>query len=287
MKVIWDSLRRDAWTAAVGGAPLQQHWAYGAVAARMGAQVRRAQVRAPNGQLGYVQCILRRFGPLRVAWHGVQTPWGGVVAGSLRFEGPLIWLSPGGGGANVGAGCDSAVVDLARPNLRAALHGKWRNRLCAAERLGTPVFEISGLPDWLIATEKVQQKQARYRNFPQAWMMSWARYAPGSICTLTAGPQDAPIAASAFLMHGQSATYLMGWTGDEGRSVSAHNLLIWHAMSRFSKAGLLSLDLGGIGPSTPGLNRFKMGTGATLRQTPSLKARYISKSTTIRDPALA
>ncbi|NCO21536.1 MAG: GNAT family N-acetyltransferase [Rhodobacterales bacterium] len=277
MDVIWDRLRRSEWQDAIGAAALQQQWDYGAVAARLGGAVRRAQVVMPGGAQYFVQCLVRRVGPLRCVWHGLPTPVGAAVAQSLRGEGPLIWVSPGGGGLRVAGARCHAVLDLTVPDLRSGLYGKWRNRLVLAERHGLPVMHSHDMPAWLISAERAQQRRAGYRNMPTRWIAAWQRYAPHGLLTLTAGAPDAPLAAAAFLRHGTSATYLMGWNGDEGRRLSAHNLLIWQAMLRLSTSGVQVLDLGLISPGTPGLNRFKRGTGASLRVLAPVSARLVGR----------
>ncbi len=278
MDVIWDKLRRSEWEAAIGGAPLQQHWDYGAVAFRMGATVRRAEVLGPGGCVWYLQCILRRVGPLRIGWHPMASDGSLAAALSLRREGPLLWLSGNEGRLRMARGHERAVIDLTVPDLRAELTGKWRNRLSVAERRRVTVCESPDIPVWLRSAERDQQKRARYRNLSARWIDTWIRRAAGGTLTLIAGPPDAPVAATTFLLHGSSATYLMGWTGDEGRRLSAHNLLLWTAMERLARRGMSSLDLGRIDPKTPGLNHFKCGTGATIRQASALYAWPVARA---------
>ncbi len=73
------------------------------------------------------------------------------------------------------------------------------------------------------------------------------------------------VAGVLFLLHGQSATYQIGWSSDEGRQVNAHHILLWQAREELRKRGIEDLDLGGFNDedSAAGLKKFKMGTGAT------------------------
>jgi lipid II:glycine glycyltransferase (peptidoglycan interpeptide bridge formation enzyme) len=65
-----------------------------------------------------------------------------------------------------------------------------------------------------------------------------------------------------FLVHGSTATYHVGWTGDAGRCASAHNLLLWRAMEALQRRGVRRIDLGLLDTvNTPGLARFKLGAG--------------------------
>ena len=90
---------------------------------------------------------------------------------------------------------------------------------------------------------------------------NWAAEQTGSCC----GP--ATVAGMLFLRHGRSATYHIGWSNADGKRGGAHNLLMWRAMQGLKAAGVRWLDLGGIATDHGiGLARFKLGTGATVRQ---------------------
>ena len=81
------------------------------------------------------------------------------------------------------------------------------------------------------------------------------------IVLLEAWHEGELVAGELFVTHGQAATYLVGWTTPKGREVSAHNGLLWDAVARLKKEGIRTLDLGGLTPEAPGLNRFKEGLG--------------------------
>jgi lipid II:glycine glycyltransferase (peptidoglycan interpeptide bridge formation enzyme) len=74
------------------------------------------------------------------------------------------------------------------------------------------------------------------------------------------------IASMLFLVHGRVATYQIGWSGEEGRRLSAHQLCLWEAMRALREAGVRRLDLGTVDTdAAPGLARFKIGAGARVR----------------------
>lgn len=73
---------------------------------------------------------------------------------------------------------------------------------------------------------------------------------------------DEFIAAVLFLKHGQSATYQVGWSSEEGRKCCAHHLLLWQGRTMLQSYGIKQLDLGGINDDNKGLKKFKEGTGA-------------------------
>ena len=73
------------------------------------------------------------------------------------------------------------------------------------------------------------------------------------------------IAAVLFLVHGQCATYQVGWSSDAGRENCAHHLLLWQGRSVLKRYGVNALDLGGINDETAqGIKKFKEGTGAKI-----------------------
>ncbi len=74
------------------------------------------------------------------------------------------------------------------------------------------------------------------------------------------------VAAMMFLIHGQAATYQVGWSSPQGRDLNAHNLLLWQAMNELKARGVRRLDLGGINTTrSAGLARFKLGTGGQVQ----------------------
>ncbi|WP_146345229.1 GNAT family N-acetyltransferase [Falsiphaeobacter marinintestinus] len=151
--------------------------------------------------------------------------------------------------------------------LRSGLHQKWRNRLNRAERNGMTVRISRGLGpklDWLLSKESQQQAQRGYRTWPSKLTQTWIRATPGAALLMTAYENDTPVAAMLFLRHGTAATYHIGHTTARGRQLSAHNLLLWDAIVHLSNSECDQLELGRTDTS-PGLARFKLGTGAQER----------------------
>lgn len=152
---------------------------------------------------------------------------------------------------------------------RARMAGKWRNRLVHAESQGLMVRRKALPPDpghWLFAREAEQQQTRRYRGLPPALIAAIAAEDARAAQLFTADRAGRPVAAMLFLWHGSGATYQIGWTGPDGRRLSAHNLLLWSAMQWLAARGVQRLDLGGVEADTPGLARFKLGSGAVARQ---------------------
>jgi hypothetical protein len=264
-------------------APMQQRWGYGDALAGLGAQVLRMEIRSQGRTIALVQGLRRRFvlpvtlitrGPVWLGEPG--TAERAAVLRRLRagLMGPLLCNLPEAEDCEAAAEAGLAhlmtpgSVALLRtgPGLRDGMHGKWRNRLRAAERANLTVRIAPPVPtsmEWLFRVDSAQQKSQRYRALPAVFTRAWHRVDPEGVVMLTAELDDEMVAAMLFLKHGTSATYHIGWTGPAGRAVSAGNLLLARAAERLCEMGVESVDLGLLDTETaPGLARFKLGMGA-------------------------
>lgn len=272
--------------------PKQQHPRYGAACRAIGSEVRQFVLHDSRSLRGTAQVLVRRWpllgrtallarGPVwspdlpqsarRAALsdllRGLRQTHAGVVATPDRIgagdpldHGP--WLG-------MVTPCALAVLDLtATPEaMRARQHGKWRNRLVKAEAAGLTVTDAPLPPDpahWLLVAEEEQRCARGYRRLPSCFTTAWAR-AGGRQATrlFLAHRGGKPIAAMLFLLHPPGASYHIGWSGPEGRASGAHGLLLWHAALWLRARGYRTADLGTLDTdSTPGLARFKLGSGA-------------------------
>ncbi|MCE8511125.1 GNAT family N-acetyltransferase [Ruegeria pomeroyi] len=161
-----------------------------------------------------------------------------------------------------------AELDLTG-DLMAGLHQKWRNRLRHARGQGLRVTQ-GPLPldpaHWLLIAEAAQQRARGYRNWPIALTLAHARANPGVAQLFTAHQSGTPVAGLLILRHGTAASYHIGHSTPAGRAASAQTLLMWQAMTWLAAQGATRLDLGPVETEqTPGLTRFKLGTGARAR----------------------
>lgn len=148
----------------------------------------------------------------------------------------------------------------------ARMDGKWRNRLRHAMRQGLDL-RIAPLPPdpnhWLFHREVAQQAARGYRNLPPALVAAMAAGDPGALTLFCARASGRTLAAMLFARHGGTASYLIGWSDAAGRAASAHNLLLWTAMTGLGATGVQAIDLGSCDTRrAPGLARFKLGSGA-------------------------
>lgn len=295
MEITLDSLPARTWEHLCPAPALQQSWSYGAACAALGSRVLRFRIMRGRETVGLAQAIHRRvFGLLDAVVCTRGPVWLDAPDAATRAEaldalrralpfGRLrgLFLTPdgdagedaalqGGGFQRVMTAYSTAVLDLTRPPdaLRAAMHQKWRNRLVAAERAGLEIRRADRRPrlyHWLLDAEQTQQRARRYRALPPALVSAWQE-AGGGVHVLTAGRDGTTEAAMLFLIHGQRATYHLGWAGTEGKRLNAHNLLLWRAMTDLPRRGVAELDLGGLNTEDiPGIARFKLGSGARLR----------------------
>jgi len=153
---------------------------------------------------------------------------------------------------------------------RAALHPKWRNQLRHSEGAGLRVSHMPLPPDPnhpLLQSETAQAHKRGYTNWPAALTAAFANVAPKQSQLFTASLRGTQVAHMLFLSHGARATYHIGHITTVGKANCAHNLLLWQASRWLAAQGHSALDLGLIDPRTPGLNRFKLRTGARAVKT--------------------
>ena len=327
MRATWNGLERDAWMRLhrTAAAALQQDWAYGDAMGALGTECLRVWVHegregvegvegVEGGEpVAAAQFLVRRIGgllPVALCSHGPvwapgTTPERQAAAlQAIRASAPLRWprallytpdapLAACTGFARlrrVMTGHSTVRLDLAlEPDaLRAAMHGKWRNRLVAAERSALKVERVGSRPAQyrgLLDHELAQRRRRGYIALPDGFVEAWqAAVGRGSVkaseggraakatadrgepvLTLRADLGRDAAAGMMFLVHGEAATYQIGWVGDAGRELGAHNLLLWHAMLELRGRGVRTLDLGGVDTARgAGLARFKLGTGGEV-----------------------
>lgn len=144
------------------------------------------------------------------------------------------------------------------PVLRAAMDGKWRNRLTSAD---VRVQRGGNLGD-LLAREAAQRSARGYRVLPAAFTRALP---PGALHLWQWRHGGALGAAMCFVRHGDWATYHIGWASDAARKCAVHQVMLWQAVCALRDEGVRVVDLGDVNTdAAPGLARFKLGTGAAL-----------------------
>ena len=296
MQIIWNQTTRARWDAehAAHSAVMQQHWVYGASMRLPGMRTHRAEVLLEGQSVALAQFVCRRYaGILGVALCTRGPIWLADVADTerarihraLKQSLPLAWprivlFSPDltdpqhpsmASLTRVLTGYSTVMLDLKQPlsELRARLHPYWRNRLSAAERSGLKLEELRHdspeLPR-VLTEENRQRQRKRFYALPLGFIEHYMEEGgTSSALILQATWQARPVAAMLFLIHGNSATYQLGWTNPQGRALNAHNLILWGAIERLQQCGIVKLDLGGVNThDLPGISRFKINTGGQI-----------------------
>ncbi|PIE16451.1 MAG: hypothetical protein CSA68_02560 [Rhodobacterales bacterium] len=291
MEIYWDQLTQRKWQALADQAlaPMQQRWTYGAVCSALGSAAHRAVIYQCGQPVAICQMIRRKIA--------------GVLPTTLISRGPL-WL------ANCDrdkalrlirrsapaprphlrlitlaeAGKHFGMIPMMTPATQAILplparmqdlHGKWRNSLRKAEKSGL-VYRHGACSETqlleLLAEDQQQQLRKSYRALPAGFALQWHRLAPKDLRLVRVSKNGQIIASALFIIHGNTASYHIAHSTALGRQYDAQRLGLWRGCADLAARGVRQLDLGAIDTvRSPGLARFKLGTGArATQQGPSL-----------------
>ncbi|WP_306251515.1 GNAT family N-acetyltransferase [Parvularcula sp. IMCC14364] len=172
------------------------------------------------------------------------------------------------GFAYKGVGYQSVWLDLSQDTdaLRKNLKQKWRNALNQSEKKNLDLRERNGPLSfrWLMEAYNKDRQRKLYQGPSDKVLKSLYGFCrPRDDVMLLVAEQDgAQVAAVLLFLHGTSATYQVGWTGQKGREARAHQRLLWEAVCLLKERGINWLDLGGIHPDqAEGVTKFKRGLG--------------------------
>lgn len=298
MIVHWRGHDLQAWDAvhASAAAALQQDWAYGSSLAMMGVHVLRARVMQDDEQLAQAQFIVRKWGRWGAValcsrgpvWSRPLLPQQEAEAyAALKQSLPLKGihfmavtpevaqgvphgLSPF---RRIMSGMSTVMLDItpSLDALRAQMDRRWRYSLADAENSNMTVQRVGtnvGQYRWLLDREVQQRQEKNLDGLPVAFFDHYvdSRKQPAkNILTMRADLNRDRIAAMMFLIHGQAATYQVGWTSDAGRDLNAHYLILMKVIEVLKERGVRMLDLGGVNTiRSAGVARFKMRTGGKV-----------------------
>jgi len=299
MKVTWDEIDAATWDAhhARTGAALQQDWAYGACMKILGVHVLRAWVTRDSAPIALAQFIVRYFGGqlASMALCSLGPVWLAPVTAkekelayqALKKTIPLnklrlvlftpaqeadadLGLSPW---RRVMTGQSTVVIDISKSvdDLRAGLDRRWRLPLAHAEKSDLKIHRVGTNPGqyrWLLDAEIQQREKRGFIGLPLQFFDLYvqSRQQPSkNILTMRADIGRDRVAGMMFLIHGESATYQVGWTSEEGREQNAHHLILWHGIKELQSRGVRVLDLGGVNTiRSAGVARFKISTGGRV-----------------------
>ncbi len=281
--------------------PLQQHPVYGLALEAFGAQASQLHFISGGETCGGALLIHRKIlGILRVTtlfrgplWHSAELPlttkiscyntlrdtyspwrWNFLISLPEANDDPsTLTHFKAAGMKRIMTGFSTAWLDLQPKEtlLRSQLKGKWRNQLVKAEKSALSI-SIGGKKshqyDWLLDKESSQRSARKYQATPlglvPAFVAASTPKSGTSVLSVAAIHDRRKVAGALFLLHGNSATYHIGWAGDEGRSLNAQNRVVWEGLLALKAKGIKFLDLGGLNTADlAGIARFKLGTGAS------------------------
>ncbi|MFN3664245.1 GNAT family N-acetyltransferase, partial [Yoonia sp.] len=157
---------------------------------------------------------------------------------------------------------DDAALARAHPKWRAS----WRKAQARDCTIRSAPWDNEN-HRWLLQADLAQQRRAGFCALPHALIPAFAATGRNAAVVYTAHLDNILIAAMLFLRHAPVVTYHLGWTSDLGRDCGAHHRMLIHAAQDFHAQGCGRLDLGTIDTHhAPGLARFKIGSGAQIRQ---------------------
>ena len=255
--------------------PLQQHPNFSAAVSLLGRRTREIDLEGAAP----VQTIVRfgvRFASRGPVWAEAPET---TKASALRRTGLHLVNSNGGDGSllreaafrQISPSRKVAELPLAgTPEDRVRrLKGNWRSALRRGENapqiIQREVFDPRR-HRWLLEADLKQQRAKGYRSLPHRFVLAYATANTGSVFVMVAYSGGEPISAMLFLVHGAVATYHLGWTGTEGRRNSSHHVILMRAAEYLASQGVMCMDLGAVDTDkAPGLARFKIGTGASVR----------------------
>jgi len=161
----------------------------------------------------------------------------------------------------------SAWLDISQTEeaLRKNLRGKWRNQLKKAERseVSLKTGTTNEIFQWLMDNYAESMKKKGFKGSDIALLtklhQQLANHRDLLVCQVIT-PEQLKIAGILLARHGLSCTYLIGWSGDEGRRLNANNYALWYGMLEMKRRGCKWFDLGGINDhDTPNIAHFKHG----------------------------
>jgi lipid II:glycine glycyltransferase (peptidoglycan interpeptide bridge formation enzyme) len=300
MNVEWNFSSQSQWSQFHSDhrGALQQSWAYGEALMSLGIRIERAAFWNEGQLIGIAQFMCRRFlayvslasctrGPV---WDPQVTPeqrsqFYKMLKRSLPVA-PLrvMLVSPDvsaeqldtrelQGFSRVMTGYSTAYLNLglSEDTLKSNLDGKWRNRLnkvLSHEKLRVHAQPSLKRCAWLLAKEDDQREARKFHGLPTHFVPAYIEKCESpqqAFVVVYAELGKESVAGMLFLIHGQVASYHMGWASEEGRALNAHNALLWKAVMYLKAQGIKLLDLGGVNThDLPGISRFKLGTGGSV-----------------------
>ncbi len=158
----------------------------------------------------------------------------------------------------------SGWIDLRQEesDLRKSLRGNWRNQLNKAEKVSLVIREILEKEEADVIMSSYQNMMKERGEDPLDVRQFYDLLKQGIGVLLAVYSNSLCVGAVLIVRHGRAATYLMGWTGEQGKQHCISNLLVWRAILKAKYDwGCEVFDVGGLGH--PSIAEFKRGLNLT------------------------
>ncbi len=144
------------------------------------------------------------------------------------------------------------------------LKSKWRNLLRKAQKLEVEVLEVFNRQDTdeIIDIYIKFQEENNFKGIPKKLLVSMlGNQSESTKYKVYKTLFENKISGFIFIAyHGDTATYLIGWSSYEGRKQNVNYILLWNAICQAKEFGLKWFDMGGVNKNTPnGIRHFKEG----------------------------
>lgn len=158
--------------------------------------------------------------------------------------------------------------------LLASINGKWRNMLRKSQKLSLNVERHIGSDSPIKLLKKNYEKIQSIKGFegmPSNLLEEIVKIeGPEWKVNVYTAKNSTDLSQNTDLdgmlvsvTHGNTATYLIGYTSSSGRKNNANYLMLWQAIMDAKKESVEFYDLGGLNENTPeGISRFKKGLQA-------------------------
>ena len=184
---------------------------------------------------------------------------------------PISSLTPPSSWIRRDEGHQTLWLNLTPPldALHQNLKKNWRNALTKAEKSALTVSwdsDLDALP-FMLKTYDLDKKRRGYGGLSVSSLETLIRRCyKTQNCVIGRALYDGDCVAYVIILtHGQSATYMAGWSHQKGRAHNAHHLLLWNALDVLKQKGINYFDLGGINEeNSKGVAQFKMGMGGDI-----------------------
>ncbi|MAU63841.1 MAG: glycosyltransferase [Flavobacteriaceae bacterium] len=177
-----------------------------------------------------------------------------LISNNFKFYKTKTWSS-------VNLNLDSNIEEI-----KSNFTSKWRNKLAVSQKnnLNIEFGSNSQLMSWMLKKYKLSMKENSFKGIsvPIFKRIYNEMNDNSSLIFFRVTEDGIPVSGLCIACHGQSSTYLIGWTGKRGRDVKANHFQLWNVICELKKIGIKSIDLGGIDEDlTPGITEFKLGIG--------------------------